>query len=119
LRLTLKADERLRVASEVFREELNCDEPVEASIFGLVDDAHASAAELLDNAIMRDGLADHVVGAKLWSVMLSARQLVVNGAERRRDGFYVDAHREELPEEGEEAGAGAEAIVGIAERCGG
>ncbi len=28
-------------------------------VLGLVDDAHAAAAQLLDDAVVRDGLADH------------------------------------------------------------
>ena len=31
----------------------------QARVFGLVDDAHAAAAQLFDDAVVRDGLADH------------------------------------------------------------
>ena len=36
-------------------------------VFSLVDDAHAAAAQLVDNAVVRDGLAEHerVLGLKL------------------------------------------------------
>ena len=37
---------------------------MESSVFGLVDHAHPTAAELLDDAVVRDGLADH------WSRIL-------------------------------------------------
>jgi len=32
---------------------------VELHVFGLVDDTHPSAAKFIDDAIVRDGLADH------------------------------------------------------------
>jgi len=35
------------------------DKSVQARIFALVDNAHSTAAELLDNAIVGDGLANH------------------------------------------------------------
>ena len=43
-----------------------------ADVLGLVDDTHPAAAELLDNAIVRDGLADH------WADMLGSVQIKVN-----------------------------------------
>ena len=51
--------ERLAVLGDVFREEFQGDEAIEAGVFGLVDDAHAAAAQLFNNAVVRDGLADH------------------------------------------------------------
>src|SRR6267143_1622908 len=59
LGLTLEASEHLRVACDVFGKELQRDETMEASILGLVDDSHTAATELLDDVVMRDGLADH------------------------------------------------------------
>jgi len=59
LRLTLKSLQGLRVLGEGFREELEGDEPAEALVLGLVHDAHASAAQLLEDAIVRYRLADH------------------------------------------------------------
>jgi hypothetical protein len=81
LGFALKPGERLWVSCDVFGEELERDETMEASILGFVDDAHTAATELLDDAIMRDGLADHGEGTKLWSVMLGAPELGVNGAD--------------------------------------
>ena len=37
------------------------DEAAQFDVFSLVDHAHASAAKFLDNAVVRDGLADHVL----------------------------------------------------------
>ncbi len=59
LRLALKSSQRLRVSGYFFGKELQGDEAPQARVFGLVDNAHAAAAELLDDAIMRNGLADH------------------------------------------------------------
>ena len=59
LRLTLEALTGGRVAEVGLGEELQRDVAVEAGVLTLVDDAHASAAELLDHAVVRDGLADH------------------------------------------------------------
>ena len=44
-----------------FRQELECNESLETGILGLVDHAH-TATELLKDAIVGDGLADHVDG---------------------------------------------------------
>ena len=35
------------------------DETMKASVFGLVHDTNATSAKLLDDAVMRDGLANH------------------------------------------------------------
>ena len=59
LRFALEAAKRLRVAGHFVGQELQGDEAMEASVFGLVDDAHPAAAELFDDAVMRNGLADH------------------------------------------------------------
>src|SRR5690348_14101980 len=56
---TLKAFEGLLVAGDAFRKKFQRDETAEARVFGFVDDAHASAAELFENAVMGDGGADH------------------------------------------------------------
>ena len=39
-------------------------ETEELDVLSLVDDAHTAAAELFDDAIVRDGLADH--GVEPW-----------------------------------------------------
>ena len=40
-------------------QELQRDGSVEAGVLGRVDDTHAPAAELPDDAVVGDGLADH------------------------------------------------------------
>ena len=59
LRLALETRQRLRIARDVVGQELQRDEAVQARVLGLVDHAHAAAAQLLDDAVVRDGLADH------------------------------------------------------------
>ena len=66
-----KTFERLRVSGYIFREKLESDKATELNVFGLVDDSHTAAAQLLDDAIVRDGLVDHadaMLGALQWEV---------------------------------------------------
>ncbi len=58
-RLALKAFERLTVVREIAGEELQRDLPAKLHVFTLVDDPHAAATEFLDDAVVRNGLADH------------------------------------------------------------
>jgi hypothetical protein len=57
-----KAFEGLRVLGYILRQELQSNKPSEFDVFSLVDDTHAAATQLLNYAIVRDGLADHGVG---------------------------------------------------------
>jgi len=59
LRFALKAGKRLRIAGNLFGQEFQGHESVQAGIFGLINDAHAAATELLDDAVMGDGLTNH------------------------------------------------------------
>jgi len=59
LGLAAKALERLRVLGQIVGKELEGNKTSEARIFGFVDHPHTAAAQLLDDAIVRDGLADH------------------------------------------------------------
>jgi hypothetical protein len=58
LGLTPKAFERLRVSGHVFWKKFESDKSVEASVLGLIDDTHPTAAEFFEDAVVRDGLAD-------------------------------------------------------------
>jgi hypothetical protein len=53
-------------------EEFNGDFPLQPLVLSQVDLAHAAAPEFLDDAVMRDGLADH------WSRILRPRNGQVN-----------------------------------------
>src|SRR5208282_4398709 len=59
LGLALKARQRLRITGNVFRQKFKRHKTVKPRVLGLVDNSHAAATELLDNAVVRDGLADH------------------------------------------------------------
>ena len=58
-RLAPETTESLGVVNHIVRQEFQGDEAVEFGVFGFVDHTHAAAAELLNDAIVRDGLADH------------------------------------------------------------
>jgi hypothetical protein len=59
LRFSLETAQRLGIAGDVIGKKLQCDETVKASVLGLVDNAHAASAQLFDDAVVGDGLADH------------------------------------------------------------
>ena len=58
LGLPPEALEGLRVLGQLLREELEGDGPAQARVLGLVDDAHAAAAELPEDAVVGHGLPD-------------------------------------------------------------
>jgi len=58
-RFEAEAFERLRIVGDVFGEELKGYEAAEFRILGLINYAHAAAAQLLDCAVVGDGLANH------------------------------------------------------------
>ena len=61
LRFALEAGERLRVSGNFIGEELERYKTVQPCVLGLVHNTHAPTADLLDNPVVRDGLADHGV----------------------------------------------------------
>ena len=63
LRLALKTAQGLRIAGNFVGQKLEGNETMQAGIFGLVNDAHAAAAQLFDDPVVGDGLADHCKSA--------------------------------------------------------
>ena len=61
LGLPLKAGQSLGVAGDVIGQELECHKTMKASVFSFVYHSHPPATDLLDNAVVGDGLADHVL----------------------------------------------------------
>src|ERR1700722_286340 len=57
---TAETLEGLRVAGKLVGQEFESDEAAEFSVLGFVDHAHAAAAELFHDAVVGDGLVDHV-----------------------------------------------------------
>ena len=60
LGLTSKSRQRLCISGHFVRQKLERDETVQSRVLGFIDHAHAAAAQFFQNAVMRDGLADHV-----------------------------------------------------------
>jgi hypothetical protein len=54
----MKTFQSLGIVSYFFRQELQGHKPAKASVLGLIHNTHPSTTELLDDAVMRDGLAD-------------------------------------------------------------
>src|SRR6516162_6794790 len=61
LRFTLKAGESLCIFSNIVRKKLEGDKAMQLHILGFVDHTHPTAAQLLDDAVVGNGLADHRV----------------------------------------------------------
>ena|ERR1700757_2013292 len=57
-RLTAESFERLLVLGEVFGQELQSDEAAKFGVFSFVNDTHPPTSQLLDDAVVGDGLAD-------------------------------------------------------------
>ena len=60
LRFALETAQRQRIASHFIGKKFESDEAVQPGILGLIDHPHAAAAKLLDDAVVRDSLPDHV-----------------------------------------------------------
>ena len=60
-RFALKTIDSVWVAGEFRRQEFERNKAAELGVLGLVDYAHAAPAELFDDPVVRDGLADHKV----------------------------------------------------------
>src|SRR5713101_3379819 len=59
LGFALETGEGLGISCDLIGQELQGHEAVQFHILGLVHHAHPATAELLDNAVVRDGLAEH------------------------------------------------------------
>src|SRR5712691_13529715 len=58
----------------MIRQELQGDKAAQFDILSLVNHTHPATAELLDDAVVRDGLPDH----GCWSIMLGVKVEQVN-----------------------------------------
>src|ERR1700685_4073890 len=59
LRLPLEARQGLIVFDDFIGQKIQGDKSVEGYVLGLIDDTHAATTKLLEDPVVRDGLADH------------------------------------------------------------
>ena len=78
LGLTVKRLRACESRRETIRKELQGNEAVELDVFRLVHHAHPTAAEFLQNAIVRDGVGQSWRGIRHWGRMLGCVQRQVN-----------------------------------------
>ena len=91
LGFALKPAQSLGIARDFVGKEFQRDETMQASVFGLVNHAHAAAPQLFDNPVVRDGLADHVGvalrrNAILWAYVAGVNPMSVSRATRLPSG---------------------------------
>ncbi len=85
-RFTLESFERLRIVGEIVGEKFESDEAAEARVFGFIDNTHSATAEFIDDAVVRDCLADEGGGVShQWWEILWVRLLGVKCEERMRE----------------------------------
>ena len=64
----------MRIFGDIIRQELQGDKAAQFDILSLLTHTHPATAELLDDAVVRDGLPDH----GCWSIMLGVKVEQVN-----------------------------------------
>src|ERR1022692_3026063 len=82
LRFSCEAFQRLGVTCKIFWNELQGDMPAQLQVFGLVHNTHATTAELPEDAIVGDGLANHESTELPNAVMLGPSAAPVNWSVR-------------------------------------
>src|SRR5438445_10727103 len=60
LRLALEADQCLWVSGDFFGQKLESNEAMQPRVLGFIHHTHTAAPELLDDAVVRDGLANNL-----------------------------------------------------------
>jgi hypothetical protein len=78
LGFALEVSEGLLVAGNFVGKKLQRDEALQAGVFGLINDAYASAAQIFDDAIMGDGVTNQGRAVRHESVILDGRSVQVN-----------------------------------------
>src|ERR1700690_2395310 len=92
--LALEAGHRLRILGNFFRQELDRDKSVQARVFSLVDHAHPAAAQLFDNAVMRNGLADHWRESYVCETGKSMKAVELPVSLNAHCGLYKENHED-------------------------
>ena len=70
LRLPLETSQCWGISGDLVRQELQGNKAMQGDVLRLVHHAHAATAQLLDDAVVRDGLADHGGAQPEGAVML-------------------------------------------------
>src|SRR5579863_3197139 len=91
--LALKTAERPWFLRDFLRQTLESHEPVQPDVLDLVDHAHSAAAQLLDDAVMRDRLAAEETGGRC-RVLAPRRISVLLKTDGSRRHFYRRALQE-------------------------
>ena len=86
-----EAFERLRVFSEIVGKKFQGDVAAEVCVFGFVNDAHSAAAEPFDDAVVREGLANHRIGGRHVRDMLGWAGRQVNERDFARIRLATDS----------------------------
>jgi len=66
LSFSLETSQGLGVLGDIIGQKLQGDKSVQGYVLGLIDNTHPATAELLDDAVVRDGLADHAEEFAPW-----------------------------------------------------
>jgi hypothetical protein len=82
--LAVEAVQSLRIQGRRVREELQSDEAAKRSVLSFIDDAHTTAAESVNDMVMRDSLADKRKRFFHQLVILGGAAKQVNEATRLR-----------------------------------
>jgi hypothetical protein len=79
------------VGGEIIGQKFESNEAVKLGVFGFIDDTHTTATKFFDDAIVSDGLAEHIDGKSYGILWRGKRQVNVKGGRRgkRRDGSQV------------------------------
>src|SRR5207253_3163435 len=104
LRLALEAGQCLRVSGDFFGQKLEGNEAMQPRVLGFIHHTHTAAPELLDDAVVRDGLADHEaetspVGDEHGSSLPGSSQRARPSSERNEyAGRALRARKNSFPE---------------------
>src|SRR6266487_4849921 len=81
---TLKTAQGRCITRQIFGDELERDGTVKPRIFGFVHHTHPTAAELLDDAVVRERLTNQRIAAGLTAVVVALSGELARGVINRR-----------------------------------
>src|ERR1700746_1597351 len=93
-RLAAKTFKGLGVLRHIIRQEFQSNKPPKLGILGFVDNAHTTSPDLFEDAVVRDGLANHVV-----DVITVAAAVPSGAAGRHNVGQSASRTRTSPPQE--------------------